>query len=174
MTSIDLTDDEVKQKVHAYGLLKALQDPEFVKIYKRIDEVQSEAELYREMLAYILEQEETTEPVYYCLEWMQWGHFFEDQIDLSEYITRSQDFEELEKEKQRIVDDILASFEDHEIVDLLPKIGVGYAVRTFWEQIKDKMQAIVCDDVELYTALLECIIEDDLCIVDNSTDENES
>lgn len=101
---------------------------------------------------------------YYSIDFTQWSYLFNEKINRDDYTLRSQDKDELEKEKGRIVDDIMSSLEDYEIMETLQDIGVGFAVRTYWEEIKDEMKAIVCDDLEMYTALLRCIIRDDLAI----------
>lgn len=101
---------------------------------------------------------------YFYLEFNEWSHLLGDKINPDDYEMCSQDKEQLQKEKETIVEDIMNSFEDYEIMDLLPEIGVGYAVRTYWDKIKDEMLSIVCDDLQLYTALLRCIITDDLMV----------
>lgn len=104
-----------------------------------------------------------TPTIRYRLELNAWGSLFVEKLDWMYNTVWFDTIEELEKAKEQMIDDVIGALDDDEICELVRDVGLGYAVRIYWDKIKDRedMQNI-CKEEELCKPLLKCILTADI------------
>ena len=107
----------------------------------------------------------------YHLEFSEWYEHLDEYANWDNYDRCADNKEDLEKVKKDMIHDMMNSMNYCDVYNLMYIVhdtGLKKLMMANWDKIKDRVQEVVSEDVELCKQLLECAITDDLIIADDT------